>query len=175
MSKHIISQYLITIYNDGSITTKEFNPRNVTYDCPESIKQIAGIVQKAVISISDRMTGSDFDEENFVPKTITFKCVTQAIADVAAEFNVTISTVHTKITRYLEMSMDDFKKLCAQYYYHLIMGEEGEPDMIKELTSIISQKCKDDYEKAESIGCIKQMHERILDAGHRPMNELEDF
>lgn len=172
MSKRIISQHIITVFSDGSILTKEYKPKVVNFDCPDSILQIVAVIKKAIIDITDTMEITDFstEEDKLVPDFVTHRCVTASINEVSRDFGVTSATVHTKITRYLGMEMDEFKRLVAKYYEHLIMGKEGIPEIILVLEKIAKEKCRNEKSRTESIACIRNMHEEILDTGHRPMD-----
>jgi len=152
---NLVKKCITEIYDDGSVKMYEelvndldidFVPNNVrvSYDMmntPKSIVQVMAVVSKAhsiFLDIMDHDYGCDglnFDDdgrctidEECLSKEIIFKCITRAINGVAKDMNVSNSTVHTKITRYLGITMDEFRDYFKEY---LIKISNKEMDGIK--------------------------------------------
>ena len=148
MSK-LLKVHTMFIYDDGSVVIKESDSLGkIDFGgCSSSMRQIAKVMEHVANDTSSSGIG---------------KKISQGINAVAASENITQSSVHTKFTRKLGVSMSEFKALVAAYL-------DGASD---NLLHVLRGACVARTKQADEL-CVNQILELLNNIGGSETHGLD--
>lgn len=141
MSRFLISRYEVFVYNNGEIEVVPFVDDANLQKCSSSIRQIVGIIEFVL----------EYLKQN--PNNRIHFAVVSAVNHVAYVENITKQSVHTKITRKLNLSMQEFKELLKN-----CIDEKAPED--NELVKILYGSCVARTKQADYIA-VNEIIEKI--------------
>ncbi len=143
MEKRIVAQYTMYVYNTGAVVLVK--KEEELSECSSSIRQIAGIINYVV---------------DHPGKHIHYR-VTAGVNSVAAQENVRTASVHSKITKKLDLSMQEFKIMLAEYL-------DGTSDALEE---VLRGACVARTKQADEVA-VEKLICRMKESRNAPQEEI---